>query len=444
MPTTNNIDNTSINSVISIAKLKPQVVKFWDTKRNGITAYNEPSDSAIEREFSCPVCHEVWTDTALNISKAKYVSCPYCPFQYNTLLENNLLTDYPDIMNTWDIEENHWTPDQYSLTSLKLAHFKCERGHKYVRPIHIEVKRKSSCPKCYGRNFEPGVKDLLHKFPEIAAEWDHELNGDLTPDMVSYGSKKRVHWKCKKGHKWVTAVYDRTSAHTNCPHCKASSTSFPEQFLYWGLKELWSDTENRYKSKDGYEYDIFIPSINFALEYSGAYWHNNKNEYDDLKKKSAEYNGTAFLEVIGDYRYKDEDYFSPNLIKYNPGRDKKQDTLKRVISMIAIVYGKDTKLINYSRVRLNATEHSKGRIEESKSLAAKYPEIAAEWDYEASENLGVIPSEILSNSNKKFRWRCKHGHTWISTVINRTINKSGCPDCWAIRRGGSIGLGHTQ
>ncbi|MCF0132299.1 MAG: zinc-ribbon domain-containing protein, partial [Blautia sp.] len=41
--------------------------------------------------------------------------------------------------------------------------------------------------------------------PEIAAEWS-ERNGNLTPDMVTYGSNDKVWWKGKCGHEWKTSV----------------------------------------------------------------------------------------------------------------------------------------------------------------------------------------------------------------------------------------------
>lgn len=33
-----------------------------------------------------------------------------------------------------------------------------------------------------------GIKSLSEAFPELAAQWDYELNGDLTSESVSYGS----------------------------------------------------------------------------------------------------------------------------------------------------------------------------------------------------------------------------------------------------------------
>ena len=62
---------------------------------------------------------------------------------------------------------------------------------------------------------------LESKFPEIAKEWDIEKNGKLKPSQVSYGSKKKVHWKCLvHGHEWCATVNGRTSGNgSNCPYC---------------------------------------------------------------------------------------------------------------------------------------------------------------------------------------------------------------------------------
>ena len=46
--------------------------------------------------------------------------------------------------------------------------------------------------------------------PKEAREWDYEENGDLKPWDVSVTSAKKVHWKCKRGHKWVAPVYVRS------------------------------------------------------------------------------------------------------------------------------------------------------------------------------------------------------------------------------------------
>ena len=56
------------------------------------------------------------------------------------------------------------------------------------------------------------------KYPWLIDEWDYEKNGRLTPWLVSYGSKKRVHWRCKKcGYQWNSVVYARKKS--GCPCC---------------------------------------------------------------------------------------------------------------------------------------------------------------------------------------------------------------------------------
>lgn len=41
---------------------------------------------------------------------------------------------------------------------------------------------------------------MLHERTNLLKEWDESRNFPLTPDTVSYGSKKKVWWTCKNGH----------------------------------------------------------------------------------------------------------------------------------------------------------------------------------------------------------------------------------------------------
>ena len=54
------------------------------------------------------------------------------------------------------------------------------------------------------------------------------------------------------------------------------------------------------------------------------------------------------------------------------------------------------------------------------------PALATEWNYE--RNSGLMPMDVLPNSNKKVWWKCSKGHEWQSTVANRN-NGNGCPYC---------------
>ena len=63
-----------------------------------------------------------------------------------------------------------------------------------------------------------GINDLATVNPELAKEWYQEYNDDLTPQMVTAGSNKKVWWKCEEGHIWRASVYDRNHGN-RCPHC---------------------------------------------------------------------------------------------------------------------------------------------------------------------------------------------------------------------------------
>lgn len=65
----------------------------------------------------------------------------------------------------------------------------------------------------------PGENDLATVAPEIAAEWNYEKNGDLTPSQIARASGKEVWWKCKKGHEYQMRVLNRTAQGQGCPYC---------------------------------------------------------------------------------------------------------------------------------------------------------------------------------------------------------------------------------
>ena len=63
-------------------------------------------------------------------------------------------------------------------------------------------------------------------------------------------------------------------------------TSFPEQAISYYLSIYFKDIINRYRAL-GFELDIYIPSLKFAIEYDGQGYHSCKNRLDnDIKKNN--------------------------------------------------------------------------------------------------------------------------------------------------------------
>lgn len=58
-----------------------------------------------------------------------------------------------------------------------------------------------------------------NKKQELLDEWDEDSNQPHTPQNTSYGSNKKVHWTCNKGHHWDARVSGRTVNKRGCPYC---------------------------------------------------------------------------------------------------------------------------------------------------------------------------------------------------------------------------------
>lgn len=64
------------------------------------------------------------------------------------------------------------------------------------------------------------------------------------------------------------------------------------------------------------------------------------------------------------------------------------------------------------------------------SLAFRFPEVAAEWDYEAAANQDASPWSVKAIAGREVAWTCGQcGNHWSARVSNRTKNGSGCEPC---------------
>ncbi len=95
---------------------------------------------------------------------------------------------------------------------------------------------------------------LSERYPEIAAQWHPERNGEKTADDVTGISTYRAFWLCKSGHEWQCKVHRRTIYGSNCPRCNLNASSlatlFPELAKEWSTKN-GALTPDSVRSKSG-------------------------------------------------------------------------------------------------------------------------------------------------------------------------------------------------
>ena len=135
--------------------------------------------------------------------------------------ENDLASQFPEIAAQWDRERNdELTAETVSPYSSRKVWWRCRLGHSWQAAVSARTCRGSGCPYCAGRLVLAGFNDLASLEPKVARQWHPTLNGGLTPEQVTAGSRRSVWWQCPEGHVWKARVHSRTGKQRyGCPVC---------------------------------------------------------------------------------------------------------------------------------------------------------------------------------------------------------------------------------
>ena len=202
-----------------LASQAPELAKQWHPTKNGSITPNDVLAGTPRKVWWKGPCGHEWE--AAVMSRTAGSGCPVCAGRTVVPGINDLASFAPDIVCEWNSNRNgSTTPEMVSPYANRKVWWRCELGHEYQAEIRHRTVEKSGCPYCTGRKVLAGFNDLATKEPKIAAQWHPELNGALTPEMVSCGSNKKVWWQCADGHVWKAVIYSRTGEKkSGCPVC---------------------------------------------------------------------------------------------------------------------------------------------------------------------------------------------------------------------------------
>lgn len=182
------------------------------------------------------------------------------------------------LASEWSATRNcGWQPDDFGVSSLVRAWWRCRRGHEdYRLPIASRVFGNKSCPQCAAarkgatppspvqksapsldkasattrsarqkglvatgsakriatisttmrRLSRKGKVSLAKSHPSLSFEWHYIRNGSLAPDYISASSHKSVWWQCRKNpnHVWQAGISTRARGGKPCPDCAKESS----------------------------------------------------------------------------------------------------------------------------------------------------------------------------------------------------------------------------
>ena len=264
----------------------------------------------------------------------------------------------------------------------------------------------------------------------LLTEWDNTRSLPLTPETVSYGSHRKVWWRCANGHEWTAPVYSRTGG-AGCPYCTGRRVGQNNDFasLYPGLSAQWDAEKNA----------PLTPEMVTAGSQRLVWWRCEKGHSWRAQVRSR-VSGCGCpvcagkLAVAGENTLAD---VAPNLAAQWDAEKNAPLTPEMVTAGTRRkVWWRCGQGHSYAAVIASRTARGTGCpycanrkvLPGFNDLAAVKPKIAEQWHPTLNGNL--TPGMVTAGSHRRVWWQCPLGHVWKAAIYSRTgSQKCGCPVC---------------
>ena len=275
--------------------------------------------------------------------------------------------------------------------------------------------------------------------PDLAEEWNWKKNVGISPSEVTPGIRKKVWWKCKKGHEYEASLNNRSRGR-NCPYCDGKKVCQDNclEIVRPDVAKQWHPTKNGKLKPSDVSYGSnrsvwFICEYGHSFEmkicnkciYGCPYCSNQRIDLDNCL-------ATTHPDIAKQWHPTKNGELLPTQIPAGSSKqvwfqcDKADDHVWA------------TSLCNRQH---NGCPFCKGKkLSKTNSLATLFPAIAVQWH--PNKNGTLTPDAVLAGSHKRVWWQCcKNGHCteWRATIGDRTQKRSikrfekgcagGCPTC---------------
>lgn len=390
----------------------PEIAKEWHPTKNGrlkpydITygsgkkvwwylPYDDPETGKhFEFEWPATVASRTYKDAG----------CPYLNNKAVWPGYNDLETRFPNLAREWHPTKNgNLTPNNVTwgadITVWWLLPYEDPKTGKQLKfewrtKLYSRTSQDVGCPYLKNKAIWMGFNDLATTHPELAAQWHPIRNGDLTPQKVTCGYRKRVWWLLPYDDpetgkhfdfEWPATVASRTSQDIGCPYLTSKA-------VWPGYNDFETYCIENHKEYllDEWDYDENhkLPNEICVMHNTKVHW---RLSYDN--PKTGRHHVFTWKESPAMRVYKG--YDCPYLSENSP----------------QVWFG-------FNDLKTHCEDNH-----------LEY--LLDEWDYE--KNWRFTPETIRYRSGKKVWWRCSNGHEWKDNPNNRTRKGSHCKEC--MRRG---------
>jgi hypothetical protein len=334
-------------------------------------------------------------------------------------------------LECYNAANNELSPSEIAWSSGKTINIHCNECNidrkitlnTYLSQSAYCVCKASIVPYCI-----PGINDLYTYCTKNGFEYIlDEYNGDKDLHTISYGTDKKLPWKCKYGHTWDATASARISKNEGCPYCKGSQTSKAERLAVNWLKENNINIIEREKIQ-GQEFDIHIVDYNILIEFNSDTTHGSEEQRrkDSLKHDIAKSIGCKLIVVMQNcYPTFDDTLYYDILFKYNSAKasNKMIDELCNKLNQLGVNI--KNNISNNAKALSNKNE-----VPFERSMKGKYEGIEQIW----GESNTVTPDRVFANTRQFIYLKCNEHNAEYSLrgdSLKQSWNKEGkgCPYC---------------
>ena len=277
---------------MSLADLRPDLIKFWSEK-NEYSPWEISPSSHTECCWLCPECGCVFKRSCYSrLASARCKDCGYklaTGKQATPKYKESLGYLYPDIASTWSSRNTCTSFEVYPQSNTPKRLWICEYcGEEYSMKCSYRSKGSihRNCSYLHRgllRQLPTPFHSFADLYPDLLKEYSTE--NDRNPYSLRPGSHELVQWMCKKEHTWTAHIYARTGSwKTGCPHC--SDKSKAENNLRAAFTQYGAENFEHKLGK--WNVDIYFPDSKTVIEYDGSRWHSFSGAWDRDRRKSLE------------------------------------------------------------------------------------------------------------------------------------------------------------
>lgn len=267
---------------------------------------------------------------------------------------------------------------------------------------------------------------------ELLAQWHPEKNGTLSPWDVSRGSKKKIWWRCAKGHEWQAELKSRSRG-AGCPVCSNRAvqqnvndlgTTHPFLAAQWHPEKNGESLPRDFAAGSGVK-------VWWRCEL-GHEWQASIASRAGKGSNCPVCSGKTVLAGVNDL----QSLFPELAEQWHPEKNAPLTAARVTPSSNRRVWWRceqghewQASVASRSRCRSDCPFCSgKQTLPGFNDLASLHPALAAQWDDKL--NGALRPDMVTPGSTRKVWWRCEEGHVWKAVIYSRTgKRRHGCPVC---------------